>query len=289
MTINVEKVKPISWISNQPEVHYPESDGEPMAETDTHRDLMTKALIHPLQQYFKGRDDVYISGNLLLYYEEGNPKKSVAPDVFVVIGLPNHQRRIYKLWEEGCPPDVVFELTSKSTYKVDLNKKKHLYEQLGVQEYFLFDPLKDRLNPSLQGFRLHHGNYIPIAIQQLGNGEWQAESYVLSLNLRTNGDKLDLYDLKTNRYLLTSDEEAEAREREAIGRRLAERQVAYEVKAREVAEQKANKEAEARRLAEKKVAEEAEARRHAEQKAAEAEAELARLKALLKIQENKKS
>ncbi len=49
------------------EIAYPESDGEPMAETDVHRDLMTDSLLHPLKEYFRHRDDVYVSGNLFLY------------------------------------------------------------------------------------------------------------------------------------------------------------------------------------------------------------------------------
>ena len=57
-----------------------------MAESDTHRDLMID-LIAMLREYFRDDPHVYISGNLLLYYEEGNPRRSVAPDVFVVKGI----------------------------------------------------------------------------------------------------------------------------------------------------------------------------------------------------------
>ena len=120
-----------------------------MAETDVHRDLMTDALLHPLKEYFRDQTDVYISGNLLLYYEQGRPSAVIAPDVFVVFGVPHHQRRIYKLWEEPQAPAVVFELTSKSTYHTDLSTKRFLYETLGVREYFLFDPLHEYLRPPL--------------------------------------------------------------------------------------------------------------------------------------------
>src|SRR5438094_770635 len=92
-------------------VHYPESDGKPMAESDLHRKEMTR-LIETLDDFFAAGADVYVSGNLLLYYEEGNPRASVAPDVFVVRGVPKRDRPIYKLWEEGAPPTVVIEVTS---------------------------------------------------------------------------------------------------------------------------------------------------------------------------------
>ena len=104
----------------QTEIEYPTSDGEPMAETDAHRIQMTDALIYPLKEYFRDTPDVYVSGNLLIYYEEGNPCASVAPDVFVVFGVPDEKRSSYKIWEEKQVPSVVFELTSESTRQKDL-------------------------------------------------------------------------------------------------------------------------------------------------------------------------
>ena len=89
------------------EVIYPESDGKPMAETDVHRDWMV-CIIERLKWRYR-RKRVYVSGNLLIYYEQGNPKKSVAPDTFVVFGVQSGRRRIFKVWEEGKAPDVVIE------------------------------------------------------------------------------------------------------------------------------------------------------------------------------------
>ena len=77
-------------------VHYPERDGKPMAESDLHRKEMAR-LIETLDAFLADRPDVYVSGNLLLYYEEGNPRASVAPDVFVVLGVPKRDWPIYKL------------------------------------------------------------------------------------------------------------------------------------------------------------------------------------------------
>ena len=69
------------------EVNYPDSDGKPLAETDVHRELMLH-LIDALRRHFLGNPTVYVSGNLFVYYEEGNPGANVAPDVFVVRGSP---------------------------------------------------------------------------------------------------------------------------------------------------------------------------------------------------------
>lgn len=140
------------------EVDYPESDGKPMAETDIHRREMID-LITTLTDFFRDRTDVYVAGNLFFYYEPGVPRSVVAPDVFVVQHIPKGLRRIYKLWEEGQVPCMVFEVTSRKTRSEDTKKKYTLYEQLGVQEYILYDPLDEYLRPALQGYRLRAGTY----------------------------------------------------------------------------------------------------------------------------------
>ncbi|MCZ6680483.1 MAG: Uma2 family endonuclease [Candidatus Poribacteria bacterium] len=193
------------------QVYYPESDGKPMAETDVHRDLMIN-FIEMLKNHFQNRSDVYVSGNLLLYYEEGNPRKSVAPDVFVVLGVEKKQRRTYLLWEEGKGPDFVLELSSKNTYRTDLNRKKELYAQvLGVSEYFLYDPDHQYLNPVLQGYRLVDGDYV-----QISPVADRIPSNVLDLALRFKADgELGLYNPQTQTWLLLAEERAEQTEERA--------------------------------------------------------------------------
>jgi hypothetical protein len=108
-------------------------------------------------------------------------------------------------------PDVVFELTSKKTYRADLTDKRFLYEELGVGEYFLFDPLNEFLRPSLQGFRLVDGYYMPLVPEQVAPGRWQIDSEMLGLTLRTEGDNLRLLNPGTGQNLLSRSEEGEAR------------------------------------------------------------------------------
>ncbi len=93
-------------------VHYPESDGQPMTESDPTRDYLTYC-VEALNLFFQGRSQVYVSGNLFIYYEEGNPRAVVSPDVFVIFGVTKRQRRIYKTWEEGGKvPAFVMKITS---------------------------------------------------------------------------------------------------------------------------------------------------------------------------------
>ncbi len=186
-------------------VVYPESDGRPMAETDAHREQMTD-LIFALKQHFRDDPQVYVAGNLFIYYEEHNSKASVAPDVFVVRGVPRGDRRVYKVWEEGRVPEVVIELTSESTRWEDLGTKRALYEWLGVREYFLFDPLAEYLQPLLRGFRLTGGQYVELEDRPL-------RSEALSLELRVEAERLRLYDAATGEKLLTPAEAAAELER----------------------------------------------------------------------------
>jgi len=199
-------------------IEYPSSDGQPMAETPVHRDAMIDA-IRVLSRHFAGRPDVYVSGNMLMYYEEGNPRKSVAPDVFVVLGANRDKDRdTYLIWREPKAPDFVLEVTSKSTRRNDIVTKRTLYEALGVGEYFLFDPRAEYLNPPLKGFALCGGRYAPVAATRLVDGARALHSETLGLSLRLRGRALRLHDPATGKDLLAPEEaeEAEAATRRAI-------------------------------------------------------------------------
>ena len=200
-------------------IEYPGSDGQPMAETPVHRDVMIDA-IQILTRHFAERSDVYVSGNMLMYYEEDNLRKSVAPDVFVVVGASRDEDRdTYLLWREPKAPDFVLEVTSKSTRRNDLVTKRALYESLGVAEYFMFDPRAEYLNPPLQGFGLHRGRYVPLEVKRLPNGVSALPSEALGLSLHVRGPTLRLYDPVTGKDLLTP---VEAEEVEAAARRAVE-------------------------------------------------------------------
>lgn len=206
------------------EIEYPAADGRPMAETDTHRDLMVY-LIEALKAYFQQRSDVYVAGNLFIYYEEGETTSRIAPDVFVVFGARAGRRRVYKLWAEGQTPAVVFEISSRGTRREDLWEKRGLYEFLQVAEYFLFDPLREYLKPPLQGYRLVQGQYQAMSATQDEQGEWQLFSQQLGLELRSEGEFLYLYTAVGERLLTPLEAQNRVYE-EAERRRQAEAQIA---------------------------------------------------------------
>jgi Uma2 family endonuclease len=192
------------------EVYYPESDGKPMAETEFHLDEAVKVR-GMLKHHLRSRSDVYIGANMLFYYQEGNPRKSVAPDIFVVYGVPKRKRRIYKLWEEGVVPSIVFEFTSKSTAGEDLHAKRNLYERLGVPEYILIDVLGEYLPSPLAAYRLVEGRYAPVSVVQK-EGEWRMHSETLDLDIvvqhTEEGYTARLFDPVRNEWLLNPEEAA---------------------------------------------------------------------------------
>ena len=169
-------------------IHYPSSDGKPMAENDAQRDAIMYG-VGALTHHFKGRRDVYVSGDLLIYYEEGNPRVSVAPDVFVVFGVESRQRLNYKLWEEGRAPAFVLEVASPSTWRDDLGWKRSVYARLGVREYWQYDPAGEHLPARLQGERLTRSGYVrqPAATAADGTLTLRSETLGLSCGRRRAG------------------------------------------------------------------------------------------------------
>ena len=119
-----------------PAIEYPESDGQPIGETDFHFTTII-LLVQALRDYF-AEQPVYVAGDLMFYYERGNPHAVKAPDVLVVKGVSKHKRRVYKLWEEQAVPCTLFEITSKQTGSADLTTKYQLYERLwGIHKLLL--------------------------------------------------------------------------------------------------------------------------------------------------------
>jgi Uma2 family endonuclease len=192
-----------------PRNEYPTSDGKPMAETDLHRDLMA-ALIETLKWWFRDRPEVYVSGNLLVYYEKGNKRIHVSPDVFVVPGIGGHRRENYLLWEEGRGLDFVIETTSKTTMQEDVETKYNLYvEKLAVKEYVLFDPREEYLTPSFQMYRRFGAGF-----RRVKPADGRYHSRVLGLDLERDGTNLRLRDPATGDRLPTPVERADAAEAE---------------------------------------------------------------------------
>ncbi len=187
------------------EIYYPESDGKPMAETEFHINVIVD-LKFALRNYYRKQKDVYVSGCIMMYYVEGDPAKSISPDVFVVKGVSKEKRRTYKIWDEGQAPDVVIEITSRKTKKEDFTTKMELYAQLGVKEYYIFNPEYPKRQPPLHAYRLAGDRYVEVLVTNN-----RIMSRELGLELVNTGETLRLYDPKAKEFLETDAEVYEAR------------------------------------------------------------------------------
>jgi hypothetical protein len=215
--------------------------------------------IEGLKYRYKSDPDTYVAGNNFIYWEKGNPRKAISPDVYVVFGVSKRKRDSYKAWEEGGRlPDIVFEFTSMSTKMEDEEIKGPLYrDELKVKEYIQFDPKGEYLKPRLQGIRMAGESYEPIPIV-----DGRLYSEVLKLWLEPDGSLIRMIDPVTQKWIPTPFENALRAESEAA-KAQAERQ------AREEAEWRAESES-AKVKAEHQAREEAEWR--AESEAAKAQA-----------------
>ncbi|MBD2055879.1 Uma2 family endonuclease [Oculatella sp. FACHB-28] len=182
---------------------YPSSDGEPLAETSIHVDAII-AIITALRLYLEGQQAIVLS-NQFFYFAEGFPRLRVAPDVMVIFDVVPGPRDNYKAWEEGQVPAVIFEITSEGTREQDKVHKKTLYEQMGVREYWLFDPKGEWIEGQLQGYRLRGEIYESII---------DGRSEPLALRLQVEAQLLNFYREDTGEKLLVSEELAQALKQE---------------------------------------------------------------------------
>ena len=177
---------------------YPFSDAKPMSEGDYHGDVLSYAK-GALRARFDGHE-VYASTDKFLFLEEGNRRAAVVPDVLVAFGPPSGPRQSYKHWEEGKAPDFVLEVLSVDNWRNDIERKPALYAELGVREYWTFDPRRVRTDggPALEGWRLgRSGTRTPIAPSP--SGEFRSD--VLGLDLFASGRLLRFRDPATGEIL----------------------------------------------------------------------------------------
>lgn len=212
---------------------YPSSDGEPVAETYDHLYALLTTL-EVLKRHV-AEQEATVLANQFLYYAQGFPTMRVAPDVMVIFGVAAGGRDNYKIWEEGQVPAVIFEMTSQGTQDHDQIFKKTLYEQLGVLEYWLFDPKGEWIEEQLRGYRLRRALYEPIT---------DGCSQPLGLRLVAEGKLIGFYRRDTGEKLLIPDELATALQQETQARLAAEQQAEQE---RQRAEQAESRLAEATR------------------------------------------
>ena len=252
-------------------IYYPDTDGEPLPDGFEQEPLfyqVTPVLRAYLEQFY----DVIVSGDTFLYYEEGNPRRFVAPDCYVTFGVRRDAVRphnSYFTWHVGRAPDFVLEIASESTVDKDLGDKIAIYASMGVGEYWLYDATPDSryCGAPLICLLLVGTQYVRMPVATLPDGRIRGYSPTLGLELYWDDGRLRFYDPMRDAWLpdlddalgaLTAAEDqaeaarldleaAESRAESAENRAEAERQARLEAEARLEA-RLAEMEAELRRL-----------------------------------------
>ena len=226
--LHARSAPPRSAAARTDEVFYPSSDGKPMAENM----WQAEAIMNAASDLKMALPQALVAADILMYPEEGNRYNNIAPDVLVAFGLNTHKRMTYRVWEEGKPPDWVLEVASPSTEEDDRRrndrKKRGRYAEMGVPEYWLFDPTGDVYTdgtPRLLGLKLVRGEYRPLA-SRLVAGERVIRSKVLGLDVLPDGELLRFRDSATGLDVRHRCEDWAAAEQEAAARAAAEVRIA---------------------------------------------------------------
>ena len=174
------------------------------------------------------RPDFFIESNTFICYDRRNLNVRVGPDCYLAFGVDARvirQRRLYLPWEVGKPPDLAIEVASVTTARHDITGKRDIYAQIGIPEYWRFDPTGGELyGAALAGERLVEGEYQPFTLTTEPDGVLKGYSPMLALSLCWDAERLLLYDPETGEYLSNIDqlhnalEEAQHREEAALHR-----------------------------------------------------------------------
>ena len=211
---------------------------------------------------FGKSEDVFVDFDSNICYDPNDLRRHVSPDVYIVFGVDAEairSRKIYLPWEAGKPPDFVMEIASSTTAREDVERKPDIYEAIGVPEYWMHDATGGRYyDEPLRGRKLVNGKYQDIELTREPDGILKGYSEVLGLSLAWDAGFPRLYDNASGNYLESVEEIANARriaetQRDAFEaqRDMAELQLETEVRTRESAQaQLTAAEAEIRRLRE---------------------------------------
>ena len=185
----VQQLTPVTS-DTEYDIIYPESDGKPMADnTIQFRWIVT--VKENLEILFAAIADVFVAGDLLWYPVEKS-NKCLAPDAMVVFGIPKGDRRSYKQWQENnIAPQVVFEILSSSNTTKEMANKLLFYQRYGVEEYYIYDPIKLELTGLLRS-----GEDLEV-IEEI-NG-WVSPR--LGVRFELTPDKLEIYRPDGQRFL----------------------------------------------------------------------------------------
>lgn len=196
-----------------------------MGETYIHR-MLVQYLMDILGWLFHGQRCA-LYANLKFYQTPEYREEPLAPDIAVIQGVDIQEVTSWYVGKTGPAPQVIFEIGSAGTWKTDLDEKPQQYAQMGVQEYFAYDPNKRPLRrgaPSrLFGWQLDRASNEMREMPLHPDGSlWSIQ---LNSRLVPDGQYLRLYDQFGNLRLTRAEAaerraDAEAEMRRALAEKL---------------------------------------------------------------------
>ena len=207
-----------------PAIVYPETDGKPLPDGEYQAPIYRR-IVRDLDDHFSEVPGVNVNGDTFIYYVEGNPRRSFSPDCYVVFGLTDaalhslslEGNNTYLLWEVGKAPDFILEIGSPSTAATDMGRKRELYAELGVSEYWRFDATGGEFyGEALVGERLVDGEYRRLEMRRESDGRVWARSEALNLDLWWTDGDLRFWDPAAESWLLRREEERARAEEESL-------------------------------------------------------------------------
>ncbi|MGH9832703.1 MAG: Uma2 family endonuclease [Blastocatellia bacterium] len=195
----------------RPEVIYPDSDGEPMAENTIQYQYIITIQVG-LDAMFAGDPEVFVAADLFWYPVEGRPDIKTAPDVVVAFGRPKGHRGSYRQWEEGgVAPQVTFEIISPGNTVAEMKAKRQFYKRYGVEEYYEYDPDGGTLEVWLRQGDFFRSTFV--------ENEWKSPRLGVTLKLEESGE-LSVFGPDGRKFLrpvenVTRAEQAETRAEQA--------------------------------------------------------------------------
>ena len=183
-----------------------------------------------LSAYFSGRSDCFVGQELNVYYRRAPDTKFVVPDVLVSFGVDAgaiEEDFSYRIWDAGAPPAFVLEIASKKTFPADVEVKPQKYLDMGVEEYWRFDPTGGEFfSPILQAERRADDRWAPIAVDVDDAGRFIGHSRALGLDLHAETQRLRFRDPTTGDPLLDPTEMRQDRDAAVARAQAAEAELA---------------------------------------------------------------
>ena len=195
-----------------PNIVYPEEGKVPESELQGNARRYVQGA---LSIRYQDQPDIYVAGDLFVFYRMNDAEARLAPDIMVVFGAAESPPRpSWRVWREGgLTPDFVLEIASEGTVVDDAGWKRDRYAAMAVGEYWRFDPQGgDLIAELLVGEVLNAtGEYQPLPVARDAAGILRGHSELLGLDLCVVGTELRLYDPIASEWLRSHAESEAAR------------------------------------------------------------------------------